>query len=65
MRTPDVQVCQQCIVSRVRVWIREQRKIKRRSKALLSLRWQTWTSLYSCIELVLCETQISVILPGS
>ena len=30
---------------RVRVWIREQRKIKRRSKALLSLWWQTWTSL--------------------
>ena len=31
---------------RVRVWIREQRKIKRRSKALLlSLCWQYWTSL--------------------
>jgi len=30
---------------RVRVWIREQRKIKRRSKALLSLWRQTWTSL--------------------
>jgi len=30
---------------RVGVWIREQRKIKRRSKALLSLWWQTWTSL--------------------
>ena len=30
---------------RVRVWIREQRKIKRRSRALLSLWWQTWTSL--------------------
>ena len=30
---------------RVRVWIREQRKIKRRSKALLSLWWQTWSSL--------------------
>ena len=30
---------------RVRAWIREQRKIKRRSKALLSLWWQTWTSL--------------------
>ena len=30
---------------RVRVWIREQRKIKRRSKALLCLWWQTWTSL--------------------
>ena len=30
---------------RVRVWIREQRKIKRRSKALLSLCWQSWTSL--------------------
>ena len=29
----------------VRVWIREQRKIKRRSKPLLSLWWQTWTSL--------------------
>ena len=29
---------------RVRVWIREQRKIKRRSKALLSLCWQSWTS---------------------
>ena len=40
-----VHVCQQCIVNnvllgggvRVRVWIREQRKIKRRSKALLCL----------------------------
>ena len=35
-----VQVCQQCIVRgwvRVRVGIREQRKNKRRSKALLSL----------------------------
>ena len=30
---------------RVRVWIREQRKIKRRSKILLSLCWQSWTSL--------------------
>ena len=30
---------------RVKVWIREQRKIKRRSKALLSLCWQSWTSL--------------------
>ena len=30
---------------RVRVWIREQRKIKRRSKVLLSLCWQSWTSL--------------------
>ena len=30
---------------RVRVWIREQRKIKGRSKALLSLCWQSWTSL--------------------
>ena len=30
---------------RVRVWIREQRKIKRRSKALLSLCRQSWTSL--------------------
>ena len=30
---------------RVRVWIREQRKIKRRSKALLSLWWQTWPLL--------------------
>ena len=30
---------------RVRVWIREQRKIKRRSKAPLSLCWQSWTSL--------------------
>ena len=30
---------------RVRVWIREQRKVKRSSKALLSLWWQTWTSL--------------------
>ena len=29
----------------VRVWIREQRKIKRRSKELLSLCWQSWTSL--------------------
>jgi len=30
----------------VRVWIREQkRKIKRRLKALLSLCWQSWTSL--------------------
>ena len=33
--------------SGVRVWIREQRKIKRRSKALLSLCWQSWTSLYN------------------
>ena len=32
---------------RVRVWIREQRKIKRRSKVLLSLCWQSWTSLMS------------------
>ena len=31
---------------RVRVWIREQRKIKRWSKTLLSLWWQTWTSLH-------------------
>ena len=31
---------------RIRVWIREQRKIKRRSKALLCLWWQTWTSLH-------------------
>ena len=30
---------------RVKVLIREQRKIKRRSKALLSLCWQSWTSL--------------------
>ena len=30
---------------RVRIWIREQRKIKRKSMALLSLWWQTWTSL--------------------
>ena len=30
---------------RVRVWIREQRKIKGRSKTLLSLCWQSWTSL--------------------
>ena len=30
---------------RVRVWIREQRKIKRRSKVLLSLCWQSWISL--------------------
>jgi len=30
---------------RVRVWIREQRKTKRRSKALLSFCWQSWTSL--------------------
>ena len=30
---------------RVRVWIREQRKIKTRSKVLLSLCWQSWTSL--------------------
>ena len=30
---------------RVRVWIREQRKIKRKSKTLLRLWWQTWTSL--------------------
>ena len=30
---------------RVRVWIRGQRKIKRRSKVLLSLCWQSWTSL--------------------
>ena len=30
---------------RVRVGISEQRKINRRSKALLSLWWQTWTSL--------------------
>ena len=29
---------------RVRVWISEERKIKRRSKALLSVWWQTWTS---------------------
>ena len=32
---------------RVRVWIREQRKIKRRSRTLLSLCWQPWTSLVS------------------
>ena len=41
---------------RVRVWIREQRKIKnfkRRSKVLLSLCWQSWTSLrYDAEELV-------------
>ena len=30
---------------RVRVWIREQRKIKGKSKALISLCWQSWTSL--------------------
>ena len=30
---------------RFRAWIREQRKIKRRSEALLCLWWQTWTSL--------------------
>ena len=54
---------------RVRVWIREQRKIKRRSKVLLSLCWQSWTSLavvcdqwevYSCVRpmrsLQLCAT---------
>ena len=29
----------------VRVWVREQRKIKGRSKALVSLCWQSWTSL--------------------
>ena len=29
---------------RLRFWIKEQGKIKRRSKALLSLCWQTWTS---------------------
>ena len=33
---------------RVRFWIREQRKIKRRSKALLRLCWQHWTSLAPC-----------------
>ena len=33
---------------RVRVWIRERRKIKIRSKALLSLYWQCWTSLEKC-----------------
>ena len=37
-RCPHVYVCQQCRGGvRVRVWIREHRKIKRRSKALLSL----------------------------
>ena len=36
---------------RVRLWIRNQRKIKRRSKALLSLCWQSWTPLvsYKCL----------------
>ena len=34
---------------RVRAWIREQRKIKRRSEALLCLWWQTWTSLSLCV----------------
>ena len=34
---------------RVRVWIRERRKIRRRPKALLSLWWRTWTSLPSPI----------------
>ena len=29
---------------RLRFWIKEQGKIKRRSKAPLSLCWQTWTS---------------------
>ena len=32
---------------RVSVWTREQREIKERSKALLTLWWQTWTSLDS------------------
>ena len=42
-----LQVCQQSAVLEfgVRVGVREQRKIKRRSKALLSLWWQSWTSL--------------------
>ena len=50
---PHVHVCQQCRGGvRVRVWIREQRKIKRRSKALLSLWWQTWTSLSVALPLL-------------
>ena len=40
---------------RVKVWIRDQRKIKRRLKALPSFWWQTWTSL-NLKELFLAHT---------
>ena len=49
---------------RVRVWIREQRKIKRRSKALLSLWWQTWTSLFETWSLFMWAATISFTTSG-
>ena len=39
---------------RVRVWIREQRKIKRRAKVLLSLCWQSLTSLVHTGHSLIC-----------
>ena len=49
---------------RVRAWIREQRKIKRRSEALLCLCWQTWTSLISSSDNFLVAPLMSSSLPG-
>ena len=46
----------------VRVWIREQRKIESRSKALLSLWWQTWTSPLVLLCHHCCATSQLVIL---
>ena len=40
---------------KVRVWIRGQRKIKGRSKALVNLCWPSWTSLNYVIETVLLD----------
>jgi len=50
---------------RVRVLIREQRKIKRRSKALLSLCWQSWTSLIIRGQHLIKEIWFTIYMCGS
>ena len=42
-----VQVCQQCIVRRLQLRLENKERTKMISKALLSLWWQSWTSLMS------------------
>ena len=45
---------------RVRVWIGEQRKIKRRLKSLKSLCWQSWTSLLLWSNAIIINPRVKI-----